>query len=254
MPPEKAEALIIRLADFSESSRVVTFFTREFGKSSALAKGAKRLKGPFEGSIDLLAHVQIILYRKDHDALDLVTESQLIRRFQPPAKQMFPLYAGYYVAELLDIGTEPHDPHPLLFDLALETLAQLHEASDPRFAMLRFELMLLREIGHLPGFTHCSGCDAPATWDAEAKPSFSSKYWVTQSGLLCEACGRPEYAHAAIQPGSVRLLQLLSGDETPHWMELAPTASQLKEVRRIVTAAVCHALDRKPKMLGYLKF
>ncbi len=254
MPPEKAEALIIRLADFSESSRVVTFFTREFGKSSALAKGAKRLKGSFEGSIDLLAQVQIILYRKDHDALDLVTEAQLIRRFQPSSKQLFPLYAGYYVAELLDIGTELHDPHPQLFDLALETLAQLHEASDPRFAMLRFELMLLRETGHLPGFTHCSVCDAPATWNEAAQPSLSSKYWVTQSGLLCEACGRPEYAHAAIQPGSVRLLQQLSGDETPNLTELAPTTSQLKEVRRIVTAAVCHALDRKPKMLGYLKF
>ncbi len=254
MPPEKAEALIIRLADFSESSRVVTFFTREFGKSSALAKGAKRLQGPFEGAIDLLAHVQIILYRKDHDALDLVTEAQLVRRFHPTSKQLLPLYAGYYVAELLDIGTETHDPHPQLFDQAIQTLAQLQEESDPRFAILRFELMLLGETGHLPGFTHCSGCEAPAIWDADAKPSFSSKYWVTPSGLLCEACGRLDYAHAAIQPGSVRLLQQLSGDTTPPLTDLAPTASQLKEVRRIVTAAVCHALDRKPKMLGYLKF
>ena len=254
MPPEKAEALIIRLADFSESSRVVTFFTREFGKSSALAKGAKRLKGPFEGAIDLLAQVQIILYRKDHDALDLVTESQLIRRFHPASKQLFPLYAGYYVAELLDIGTEPHDPHPQLFDLAIETLAQLQEASDPRYVILRFELLLLRETGHLPGFTHCSGCEVPATWVGEAKPTLSSRYWVTQSGLLCEACGRLDYPQAAIQPGSVRLLQQLSGEETPHWAALAPSASQLKEVRRIVTTAVCHALDRKPKMLGYLKF
>lgn len=254
MPPEKAEALIIRLADFSESSRVVTFFTREFGKSSALAKGAKRLKGPFEGAIDLLAHVQIILYRKDHEALDLVTEAQLVRRFHPTSKQMFPLYAGYYVAELLDIGSETHDPHPLLFDLAIETLDQLQEASDPRLAILRFELLLLRETGHLPGFTHCSGCEAPAVWEGEAKPTLSSRYWVTQAGLLCEACGRLDYAHAAIQPGSVRLLQQLSGDATPSLADLSPTASQLKEVRRIVTAAVCHALDRKPKMLGYLKF
>ena len=239
---------MIRLADFSESSRVVTFFTREFGKSSALAKGVKRLKGPFEGSIDLLAHVQIILYRKDHDALDLVTEAQLVSRFAPPSKEIFPLYAGYYIAELLDIGTEPHDPHAILFDEAIATLDRLSESTDPRFAIMRFELLLLREIGNLPGFTHCVHCETAAT------ASRGSKFWVTASGLICEACGRPEYEHAAIQPGSVRLLQQLSTDEAPAMQELSPTASQIKELRRIVTAAVTHALDRKPKMLGYLKF
>ena len=152
------------------------------------------------------------------------------------------------MAELLDIGTEPHDPHPILFDEAIATLAQLHEASDPRFAMLRFELLLLREIGNLPGLTHCSVCEA------EAAASRGSKFWITASGLLCEACGKPEYAASAIQPGSVRLLQLLSGDAAPDYSELAPPATQTKEVRRIITAAVCHALDRRPKMLGYLKF
>lgn len=248
MPPEKTDALVIRLADFSESSRVVTFFTREFGKSSALAKGAKKLKGPFEASLDLLAYVSIILYRKDHDALDLVTEAQLIRRFQPAAKQMFPLYAGYYVAELLEMGTEPHDPHPQLFDVAVITLDQLRDSSDPRYAILRFELLYLREIGNLPDFERCSRCDK------EAEELTSSRYWVTQGGLLCGDCGRPEYAASAIQPGTVQLLRALSSESIPDLTRLNPTATQVKEVRRIVTAAITHALDKKPKMLGHLKF
>ena len=36
---EKTEAMIIRVADFSETSRVVTLFSRDFGKMAALAKG-----------------------------------------------------------------------------------------------------------------------------------------------------------------------------------------------------------------------
>jgi len=54
MSTEKTEAIIIRQVDFSETSRVVTFYTREFGKVPLLAKGAKRLKGPFESGLDLL--------------------------------------------------------------------------------------------------------------------------------------------------------------------------------------------------------
>lgn len=258
MPPEKADALVIRQADFSESSRVVTFFTREFGKSSALAKGAKRLKGPFEVSLDLLAHVRIVLYRKDSDVLDLVTESQLIKRFAPPQRTMLPLYSGYYVAELLDLGTEPHDPHPDLFDLALETLGRLERETDSRWALLRFELRWLREIGHLAELECCSLCGV------EALSSSTERYWVTPGGLVCPRCGRPEYSASAIQFASVRLLRHLAEDLSPleeiidsptlHDVPLDPSSTQWKEVRRVVTAAVCHALDRRPKMLDHLKF
>ena len=40
MSSEKTTAIVIRLVDFSESSCVVTLFTRDFGKISGLAKGA----------------------------------------------------------------------------------------------------------------------------------------------------------------------------------------------------------------------
>ena len=54
MLPEKTEAVVIRHVDFSETSKVVTLFTRDFGKISALAQGARRLRGPFEAALDLL--------------------------------------------------------------------------------------------------------------------------------------------------------------------------------------------------------
>ena len=41
MSAEKAEGLILRVTDFSETSRIVVLFTREFGKISALAKGGR---------------------------------------------------------------------------------------------------------------------------------------------------------------------------------------------------------------------
>ena len=83
MPAEQATALVLRTVDFSESSLVVTLFTREFGKIGALAKGARRLKGPFESALDLLALCRIVFLRKSSDALDLLTEAKLERRFRP---------------------------------------------------------------------------------------------------------------------------------------------------------------------------
>ena len=75
MSLEKATAIVMRTIDWSETSSIVTLFTREFGKISGLAKGARRPKGPFESALDLLALCRIVFLRKSSDALDLLTEA-----------------------------------------------------------------------------------------------------------------------------------------------------------------------------------
>ena len=112
MASEKTRAIVLRVIEFSESSCVVTLFTEDFGKIGALAKGAKRPKSPFEGALDLLALVRIVFLRKSSDALDLLTEGKLERRFRSAQRDLARLYAGYYVAELLAELTDAGDPHP----------------------------------------------------------------------------------------------------------------------------------------------
>ncbi len=140
MPSEKASALVLRTIDFSETSLVVWLFTREFGKIGALAKGARRLKNPFESALDVLALCRIVFLHKSSEALDLVTEARLLRRFRPTGRNLAGLYAGYYVAELLGDLTDDNDPHPELFDLADETLAALAAGEVVHWRLARFEL------------------------------------------------------------------------------------------------------------------
>lgn len=248
MSAEKTEAIVLRLADFSETSRVVTLFTREFGKVSALAKGAKRLKGPFESALDLLARVRVVFLRKSSDSLDLLTEAQLIARFQPQPRELTSLYGGYYVAELLAGLTETHDPHPHLYDAAADVLQQLGRPLDVRLPLLRFEAQLLREIGHLPPFDACLSCGRPA----EVREGL--RYWVTQGGLVCRECGRDDLSHTEIHPGTLACLRKLVSPDADQLERLHPSPRQYKELRRLFTSAVCHVLERRPKMLAYLKF
>ena len=100
MSAEKTDAIMLRLVEFSETSLVVTMLTRDFGKISALAKGARRPKGPFESALDLLSHSRIVFLHKNTDALDLLTEAKLQRRFRAGDRDLQRLYAGYYIAEL----------------------------------------------------------------------------------------------------------------------------------------------------------
>jgi DNA repair protein RecO (recombination protein O) len=240
---EKTHALVIRLVDWSESSRVVTLFTRDFGKIGVIAKGAKRLRSAFEAGLDLLSECRIVFLRKSSSGLDILTESQLISRFSPAAGSLSSLYGGYYVAELLTGLTEEYDPHPALYDVCVETLARLSSDADPRLALARFELVLLRELGQLPEFDACLVCDRPLT------ESMNFSYWVGQGGLICAACRKPEYAHKPIQLGTINLLKQLAATELA---PCDPTPDQLRQLRQMTVSAVCHSLERRPATLRYL--
>ena len=125
MPAEKALALVVRTTDWSETSRIATLWTREFGKIRALAKGGRRLRSNFESALDLLTVCSIVFLRKSSGGLDLLTEAQVVQRFPHLRTDLTALYAGYYIAELLASWTQEYDPHPRLFDAALETLQHL---------------------------------------------------------------------------------------------------------------------------------
>ena len=99
--PRKHSALVLRTTDWSETSRIATLWTREFGKVRVLAKGGRRLKSNFESALDLLTVCSIVFLRKSSGSLDLLTEAQVVERFPRLRADLPALYAGYYVAELL---------------------------------------------------------------------------------------------------------------------------------------------------------
>jgi DNA repair protein RecO (recombination protein O) len=248
MSMEKTDALIIRIADFSETSRVVTFFTREMGKVAAVAKGGRRLKGPFEAALDLLTTCRIVFIRKSSASLDILTEAQLKSRFQPKTKDLNTLYGGYYVAELLQGLTEDYDPHRSWYDEAVRTLDQLSQGGETRIPILRFEFVTLREIGHLPAFDECGVCG-----ESNLRMSTSVAYSPTM-GLICGVCQNEETNQQRIQTGTVAILQRLTSEEQITFDRLNLSTQQFRELKTITTSSVCHALGRRPKMLRYLHF
>jgi len=248
MTTEKTEAIVIRQADFSETSRVVRFFTRDFGQISAMAKGARRLKGPFEAALDLLARCRVVFISKSTGSLDLLTEAQLIQRFTPHGQDLASLYGGYYVAELLGSLTESHDPHQVLYDETVEALNHLSEDDCLTQTVVRFELAVLREIGQLPTFDICVGCGGPI------KNQGPFGFWVSQGGLACPKCQKQEYQHHPIQPGTVAVLRRLANRSDAAAVRLVIAPDQMKEIRHIMTASISHVLGRRPKLLHYLKF
>lgn len=245
MSVEKTAALVVRQVDFSESSRVLTLYTLAFGKVGALAKGARRLKGPFEIALDLLTEVDVVILRKSSGGLDLLTEARLKRRFQPASGDLLSLYGGYYLAELLDSLTVENDPQPILYDAAVSTLDHLSRGGHSLVALLRFELILLRELGQLPALDACLGCDQPFP------DTGSITFKVSQGGFFCPACREQVSGVHLVSRQSVSKLADLADSERP-LEEILLDRTRQAEMRGVLTACISQILGHKPKTLRYL--
>src|SRR5262245_56372561 len=141
MAAEKALALVLRTTDWSETSRIATLWTREFGKVRILAKGGRRLKSNFENSLDLLTLCRVVFLRKSSGGLDLLTEARVEERSPRLRADLQALYSGYYIAELLSDWTEDYDALPVLFDEALAALRNMGQPDIPTgHRLARFEL------------------------------------------------------------------------------------------------------------------
>lgn len=242
MAAKRTLALIIRTVEVFETSLVATLFTRELGKVSALAKGARRLKSPFQGGLDLLGVSDIVLFPKASEALDLLVESTPVERFASLRRDLAALYAGYYIAELLGGLTDFHDPHPKLFDAARITLRHLGEAELRSRRIARFELACLRELGLLPSLTACAQCGAPVD-PAEKAVSFG----LASGGVLCAKCGPGQVHVTVVSSQTLRAIQSLASPGNA-WRELDPDPEKLAPVRETVGAIVSHVMGHRPRL------
>src|SRR6056297_531614 len=251
MPLEQTEGIVLRVVEFSETSLIVTLLTRDFGKLGALAKGARRPKGPFEGSLDLLAVCRVVLLRKSSDALDLITESKLERRFracqrseQTLTERLQRLYAGYYVTEMVRHWTDEGDPSPPLYDLTARTLGDLDGEADVAATVTAFELQALRILGLAPRLDRCVDCGG--TVEALARTAFG----LETGGVLCARCAPKHRQTVWVRPPVLAVMHqgLTSGSLATDWLD----RSIYGELRAVLNRYIKGMLGREPRMQAFL--
>jgi len=241
---EKSLAIVLRVVEFSETSCVVTLFTREFGKIGALAKGARRPKSSFESALDLLAICRVVFLHKSSDTLDLLTEAKLERRFRAGQRDLARLYAGYYVAELLDKLTDNGDPHIDLYDLAQATIIGLDHTASVADTVLRFEMQALQTLGHLPSLRECVECGqelpaAPRHW-----------FGMLAGGVLCRGCRGGQRNVVSVSAGAIELLRRATGNRRLEANNAEPKIAG--EARSVINHYLTHLLGNRLRMHAYL--
>jgi DNA repair protein RecO (recombination protein O) len=198
----KTLAIPVRSVDYSDSSQVVSFFTRDHGILDGLAKGAHREKNSFQGPFDLAVLYEVVFIERRSAGLAIITEAALLDGLRG-LRRRWKEYAGAcHLLEFIRAVAMPGDAAPQLFDLALETLRTLAApgAGGPEGLLARFDVRALRLLGLLPPVDACVGCGRE--WPGGGRSVYFSP---RAGGILCRACrgaddlGEPRFPAAAVE-------------------------------------------------------
>ncbi len=245
MASEQTEAILLRLVEFSETSLIVTLYTRDLGRISAIAKGARRPKSAFEGSLDLLSVCRIVVISKANDSLDILTEAKLQRRFRAAGRNLIRLYCGYYLAELLRLWTDDGSPNPELYELSLQTIGAIDGDAEALWRMLFFELQGLRLLGHAPATAACASCGQPV--DRQA-PRIGFGYQL--GGVVCESCRTRKRDVVTLRRVVVDLIEQLQQPAAD--LPEARPASEYRELRAVLNRYISTSLGAAPRTQSLL--
>ncbi|MDH5395864.1 MAG: DNA repair protein RecO [Gammaproteobacteria bacterium] len=136
-------AFILHGRDFRDTSRLLDIFTRDFGRISLVAKGARSARSKTHGILQVFTPL-IISWSGKGDVQTLTGAESTKHAINLSGKQVM---SAYYINELLQRLMTQHDPHPELFDIYKNTLEYFSHAED-EVVLRRFEKYLLSEIGY----------------------------------------------------------------------------------------------------------
>lgn len=243
----KDKAICISTVDYSETSQIVVFFTRDHGKISAIAKGSKRQKSVFGGPIEIFSYGQIVFTDSDRDKLATLTEIEYDKSNIAGAglyKNIFVLNCCFLASELLAKFTDDYDPHPELFDSFLFFLQNAKEQqNNPQMLsiLIYFQLTLLKEAGLQPVLSHCANCKT----SYESRVTSSEYYFSSiANGLVCRDCEMNF-------PDKIKLSKQASNCLTSLKLIAQANEHTLMEIEKVFIIHFTNILGRQLKMAKY---
>jgi len=150
MEVPKTTGIVLRYSPVTETSLIVTWLTRDFGKVRTMAKGARRPQSPFRGQVEPFYLDELLFVRSRRSDLHFLRECSLIEPHRHLREELPKLHAALYFCELADLGTQPEHGEPELFALLRSTLATLNDAALHPLLVPHFEVNFLATLGFDP--------------------------------------------------------------------------------------------------------
>lgn len=235
---------MLRRSNFGEADRMLTLYSKEFGKIRALAKGARKPQTRKTGHVELFMRTNFMFARGK--SIDIITQAELVEAYQAIRTDLVRTTYASYAVELVDLFTAEADRDLGKYNLLADALSWFAIAPDLMLTARYYELRLLSLAGFQPQLFHCVSRGETIK---EQDQFFSAE----AGGLICPDCRSSDPGARAISAPAVKVLRYL---QTRDWdtVKVLRLRGQLsRELESLMHHYLSYILERNLKSVDFLK-
>jgi DNA repair protein RecO (recombination protein O) len=178
----KTEAVVLHKIKYGDTSIIVTLFTKDYGKMSAIVKGGRNPKSKLGLIVDTFNHLQIVFYKKDSRDIQLISSADIISHFPNIKTDLDYQRYAQAVLELVKNLNVEHEVNHRLFIGLVKIFSLMNESKESAVILFaRFFMFFLSELGYQLQLEKCSGCGKKEL----SKSELSYNY---ELGIFCGDC------------------------------------------------------------------
>ncbi len=250
MPVHTTEAIVIRSLNYGESDKIVTFFTRDYGKLKGIAKGARRSKKRFQNALDSFSHLRLLFFDKEGMGLARVNSCDILNSFPRIRDHLEKILYGDYYLELVHELAGEREPHQEAFQVLVWSLGDLEREMPEEKCLRVFESRMLSLFGYQPNLKRCDLCKRG--WK-DLRQTGSLFFSCEKGSLVCDTCAKASNDLIPISLGTARLIEKISEMEWTKVHRLRFTPLALSESGELLPRFITYQLGKELKSLKVLK-
>ena len=167
----------MRTTDFGDANRVITIYTRDFGKIEVNAYGCRRAKNPLSGALQMFNLISAEI--NSGAKVDSIKEADIIKFYGNLTADLEKMAYASLFFEIVNRMTLPKFPEKGVYDLILKTLSALDERNSKVAALIGI-FQFMEFSGVQLNFFHCVHCGAEIETDAALS--------LNDGGAICMNC------------------------------------------------------------------
>jgi DNA repair protein RecO (recombination protein O) len=183
MSSVKSSAIVLKSINWRDTSKIVTLFTREEGKISVIAKGARQPQSKYQGILESINLLEVIIYMSATRKLQILGQTSLENTFPKIRTDYEKTGYTFALLELTDIFFKEGSIDIIFFDFLKTILSELEEITDPKIVFWYFLLKISSYLGFKPELNSCSICNRSIVTEEVV-------FSVQEGTTICKNCGR----------------------------------------------------------------
>ncbi|MFH2138599.1 MAG: DNA repair protein RecO [Candidatus Omnitrophota bacterium] len=245
MAIHKTTAIVLERRDYRESSYLLSFFTYEFGKISAQAKGARRKVDKFGTSFQPISLNKIVFYEKQRSDLHIISQADLLDNFDNLSRDIDKFSIAAYFLELVNAAMPFEEKNCEVFELLLEFLTFVNNEEAIKHIAAIFEVKFLKLSGFKPSFDCCVSCNGPIVE--------KSKFSFVLGGLLCPKCFEADKFASSVMNGTIASINHIEKIELRQVPNFKMVGSVSKELGQVLRNFIDFHVGHRFKSLEFIK-